>query len=81
MAEPTVQIDLNSASRDDLTNLGVGIEQAEDLIRHRETNGGIRSWEELGQIPGFSPESVEEIRLCGATLGELSKGTPGVDLA
>lgn len=80
MAEPTTQIDLNSASRDDLTNLGVGIEQAEDLIRYRESNGGIRSWEELGRIPGFTAERAEEIRLCGATLGESSKA-PGVDLA
>lgn len=79
MAEPTVQIDLNSASRDDLANLGLGREQAEDLIRYRETRGGIRSWEELGQIPGFSPEHAEEIRRCGATLGDSK--APGVDLA
>jgi DNA uptake protein ComE-like DNA-binding protein len=70
--QATRTIDLNSASRDDLANLGeIGRELAEDLLRLRESQGGVfRSWDDLLQIPGITPELLDEIRARGATLGD-----------
>jgi DNA uptake protein ComE-like DNA-binding protein len=59
-------IDLNSASEQDLENVGgLGKERAERLVRARPFN----SFDDLKRIEGFSDKLVSDLRDSGATIG------------
>jgi DNA uptake protein ComE-like DNA-binding protein len=66
MSELPRNVDLNSASADELEHIGgLGHEKAEKVVENRP----IRSWDDLKQIEGFSDEFVEDLREAGVTLG------------
>lgn len=56
-------IDLNRASAEELTALpGIGSELAARIVRHRLVHGPFRSLEDLLQVPGIGPRTLEVIR-------------------
>lgn len=58
-----VPLDVNSATREDLVLVpGIGEKTAEDLVRFREREGGIRTIEELLQIPGIKEKRLAALR-------------------
>jgi DNA uptake protein ComE-like DNA-binding protein len=61
-ADPTEQLDLNAASYDDLRGIGLSVAESARLIAYRDVREGIGSLEELAEIPGMSPEAVEQVR-------------------
>ncbi len=56
-------IDLNTASARDLEALpGIGPVMAERIIAHREANGPFSSTDELDDVAGIGPKTLESIR-------------------
>jgi DNA uptake protein ComE-like DNA-binding protein len=67
MSEISRNVDLNSASEDELEHVaGLGKEKSKRLVEERP----IRSWDDLKNIEGFDDKLVEDLRQAGATLGE-----------
>jgi DNA uptake protein ComE-like DNA-binding protein len=63
------RVNLNSANLEDLENLPMlGRERAENIIKFRKNYGGIRSWDDLKEIAGFSRGLIEDLRQSGATI-------------
>jgi competence ComEA-like helix-hairpin-helix protein len=57
------RLDLNAASQSDLESLpGIGPALAERILRQRERTGGFRSLEELLEVRGVGPKTLERIR-------------------
>jgi competence protein ComEA len=60
---PASPIDLNRAGRAELLQLpGVGPHLAERIEAYRRDNGGFRSVEELGRVPGVGPATLARLR-------------------
>jgi len=60
---PPGGIDINSASREQLTILpGIGDAYAERIILHRDANGPFRSVDALEEVRGIGPKTLAKIR-------------------
>ncbi|MDQ2622141.1 MAG: helix-hairpin-helix domain-containing protein [Actinomycetota bacterium] len=55
-------IDLNSATFEELRGLDLSVTQATRVLAYRERFGGYRSVDDLGKVPGFPPELIENLR-------------------
>lgn len=63
-------VDLNLASEEELSSdMGLGPERAQRIVESRP----LRTWDDLGAIEGFTDRLVDEIRSCGAILGNPAK--------
>ena len=57
------QVDINSASRNDLINLkGIGESLADRIINFREQNGPLRRIEDLTRIDGIKEGTLKRLR-------------------
>lgn len=73
-AAPAGRVDINTAGKSLLMTLpGIGEERALAIIRYRRANGPFRYVEELLQVPGIGPGTVEKLRDY-ATVGGQSHG-------
>ncbi|MFL5843100.1 MAG: helix-hairpin-helix domain-containing protein [Solirubrobacteraceae bacterium] len=60
---PPAPVNLNSASLEELQTLdGVGPATAADIVEYRTQNGGFRSIDDLDQVPGIGPKTMEALR-------------------
>lgn len=57
-------LDLNTASAAELDQVlpRIGPAKAEAIVAWREENGGFRSVEQLGEVPGIGPKTLEMLR-------------------
>jgi competence protein ComEA len=56
-------LDLNRASRAELRLLpGVGDAMAQRIVDHRQRNGSFRSVDDLRQVSGFGPKTLDRLR-------------------
>lgn len=56
-------IDVNIASQEELLEyLGLGIELTKHIVQHRETVGGFKMIEEVGQLLALKPHQIEQLR-------------------
>jgi DNA uptake protein ComE-like DNA-binding protein len=53
---------LNAATYDELRSLGMSVTQTGRLLAHRERVGSFSSIDDVGEIPGFSGDLVDEIK-------------------
>jgi competence protein ComEA len=61
-AESTADgIHLNSATFEDLRELGFSVTQATRVITYRERQGGFASVDELAEVPGMPDELLSEV--------------------
>lgn len=59
----TAPVNLNTASAEELQTLdGVGPATAADILGYRSQHGGFRSVEDLDQVPGIGPKTMEALR-------------------
>ena len=59
-AEPTARININTAGVDELVQLkGIGPSYAAKIVQYRETNGPFKTPEELMNVPGIGPRTLE----------------------
>lgn len=59
-------VNLNTADKEALQTLpGVGEVLAERILAHRQESGGFANMEELLEIKGIGPKTLERIRLRG----------------
>ena len=62
-ALPTWPVDVNTAGVDDLVRLpGVGPVRAAEIVRRRELSGGFSTLEELLEIKGIGPVTLDGLR-------------------
>ncbi len=62
-------VDLNTASEQELTNVGgLGAERAGRIVQRRP----FRSWDEVREIEGFGQKLVDDLRRAGARIGGSS---------
>lgn len=55
--------DLNTATRDELTQLeGIGPSSAEEIVKYREAHGGFKNVEELDEVYGFGEVMARKVR-------------------
>ena len=60
---PSRPVNLNTASAAELETLpGVGEVRARAIIAKRKERGGFRSLDQLGEVKGFGPQTVERLR-------------------
>ncbi|MCO5316042.1 MAG: helix-hairpin-helix domain-containing protein [Solirubrobacterales bacterium] len=55
-------VNLNQATFEELRELGLSVTQATRILAYRERFGGYGSLDDLGKVPGFSPEKIESMR-------------------
>jgi DNA uptake protein ComE-like DNA-binding protein len=55
-------VSLNSASYDQLRELGLSVTQTGRVLSHRERTGGFKSLDELDQIPGFPRTFLDDLK-------------------
>ena len=61
--QAVAQVDINSASEEELSQLTqVGPKKAQEIIRHREANGPFKSVDDLAQVKGIGKSTVEKNR-------------------
>lgn len=59
----TAPVNLNTASAEELQTLdGVGPATAADILEYRSQQGGFRSVDDLDQVPGIGPKTMEALR-------------------
>jgi competence protein ComEA len=57
------QVDLNTADRVEIAQVpGVGVHLAEAIVLHREKNGRFGTVEELTQVHGVGPRTLDQLR-------------------
>jgi len=57
------KVDINTASFEQLAELpGIGDLLAQNIVAHRETYGGFSSVDDLGNIVGIDPATIDELR-------------------
>ena len=56
------QINLNSATFEDLRELGFSVTQATRVITYRERQNGFKSVDDLAEVPGMPGEFLTEVR-------------------
>ena len=56
------KLDLNSATFEELRDLGLSVTLSARLIAYRDVRGGFESLDELNGIPGFAKETLAAIR-------------------
>ena len=57
------QVDLNSSSRTHLESItGIGPGKARAIVEYRTKHGPFKTVDELDNVPGFGPKSIEKIR-------------------
>jgi competence protein ComEA len=62
-AAPAAPVNLNSATAEELQTLdGVGPATAADILEYRTQNGGFRTVDDLDQVPGIGPKTMEALR-------------------
>jgi competence protein ComEA len=62
-ADAEEAVDLNRAGLDDLLTLpGVGAERARRILRLRRERGAFRTVDELLDVPGVGPKTLEALR-------------------
>ena len=62
-ALPTWPVDVNTAGVDDLVRLpGIGPVRAAEIVRRRELSGGFSTLEELLEIKGIGPVTLDGLR-------------------
>ena len=63
-ADPPDKVDINTASAEVLAEAihGVGVKRAQAIVLHREQHGAFSSVDELAQVRGISPKTVERNR-------------------
>lgn len=60
---PPARLDINTASDYELAMLpGIGPATAASIVEHRRTHGPFRSLEDLRQVKGIGPKTIEAIR-------------------
>jgi competence protein ComEA len=60
---PVAPINLNTATPEQLDTLdGVGPATAAKILEYRTKNGGFRSVDDLGNVPGIGPKRLEALR-------------------
>jgi competence protein ComEA len=61
-SQDPLKVDINTADIDELDALPeVGSSTAESIIQYRQTNGQFSAVEELEEIPGIRPETLQKI--------------------
>ena len=55
-------VSLNSASYEQLRDLGLSVTQTGRILSFREKAGGFRSLDELDSIPGFPKTFLDELK-------------------
>jgi competence protein ComEA len=66
MPRKTEQIDLNSATIDELSKVSmIGRERARRLVDYREENGPFEDWSDLLDVEGFNEKLVDDIEQSG----------------
>ncbi|WP_036666642.1 ComEA family DNA-binding protein [Paludibacterium yongneupense] len=56
-------VDLNAASQRELQSVkGIGPARARAIVEYRLRHGPFRTLDELRQVPGFGPRTVERLR-------------------
>jgi DNA uptake protein ComE-like DNA-binding protein len=55
-------LDLNSASFEELRELGLTVTQSARVIAYRDTRGGFGSLDDLAEVPGFSRDTLSDLR-------------------
>jgi competence protein ComEA len=61
-SQDPLRVDINTTDIDELDALPeVGSSTAESIIQYRQTNGQFSSVEELEEIPGIRPETLQKI--------------------
>ena len=59
-AEETGKVNINNASLEELAQLKrVGTKYAERIIEYRETHGAFKQVEDLTNVPGIGPKTLE----------------------
>ncbi len=59
-AEETQQVNINTASAEELTQLkGIGTKYAERIVQYREEHGPFSSAEDMTKVPGIGPKTCE----------------------
>lgn len=62
-AKSSGKLNINKASLEELQTLpGIGEVRAKSIIEYRETQGGFKSVEELGNISGIGAKTLEKLR-------------------
>ncbi len=65
---PPAPVRLNSAGLEELQRIdGIGPELAKNILSYRSMHGPFRSLNDLDEVPGIGPATIEKIRV-GATL-------------
>jgi competence ComEA-like helix-hairpin-helix protein len=63
--DDVLQININTASADELMNLkGVGEKKARIIVEFREDNGPFKQPEDLIKVPGIGPKTLEANKDC-----------------
>jgi len=71
-----IMIDVNTASKSQLQRIdGIGSSTAERIIQYRKEQGGIRSLEDLDQVSGIGPATIEKLKSQVKVGGRLPDGT------
>lgn len=66
---PKNTVHLNTASLDELALTSViGEQRARGIVDYRNSRGSIRKWDELDEIPGFTPELIQRLKREGFTI-------------
>ena len=63
-ADPTGQVDINTASAETLAEAihGVGLKRAQAIVLYREQHGAFSSVDQLAQVQGIGTKTVEKNR-------------------